>query len=325
MMNQTTNDQLTERLQSRKFRQNYAPPTEDIIFQIQGKNIGTLQSFVVFSGLPKQGKSLFITSAIASAFTTWDIFGMKINFPADRKRLCYIDTESSDFDYYRVLERIKIQMIEDQMPYNFDSFLFREDAPKDIMQMIEIYLQQNPDCSILVLDGILDLISDFNNVEQSFYLVQWLKKITKKNNLLILCVLHLGKKDQNSIGHIGSYLDRKAQSVLKIEKNKEQRTIDMTSVFLRSTDEIEPISIQFQQDRWVQIKTDTKETNDQMVFGMEKAQLLFRILPEPRTYSEILSFLCEFSGKGLTTCKKILRQWIQQGDIYKEGEKYKRK
>jgi hypothetical protein len=62
-----------------------------------------------------------------------------------------------------------------------------------------------------------------------------------------------------------------------------------------------------------------------MVFGMEKAQLLFRILPEPRTYSEILSFLCEFSGKGLTTCKKILRQWIQQGDIYKEGEKYKRK
>ena len=28
--------------------------------------------------------------------------------------------------------------------------------------MIEIYLKENPDCSILVLDGILDLISDFN-------------------------------------------------------------------------------------------------------------------------------------------------------------------
>ena len=91
-----TND-LHEKLLSRKFKQNYQPPDENIIFTIDGKNIGCLQSFVCFQGLPKAGKSTFITSAIASAFTTWDIFGMKLNFPPNRKRICYIDTESSDF------------------------------------------------------------------------------------------------------------------------------------------------------------------------------------------------------------------------------------
>ena len=281
-----TND-LHEKLLSRKFKQNYQPDEQQVIFEINSKIIGCLESFVCFVGMPKAGKSLFITSAIASAFTTWDIFGMKLNFPPNRKRICYIDTESSDFDYYRVLDRIRTQIITDHLPHNFDSFLFREDNPNEIQQMIEIYLKENPDCSILVLDGILDLISDFNSVEQSFYLIQWLKKITKVHNLLILCVLHLGKKDQNSIGHIGSYLDRKAQSVLKIEKNKENKTVDLSATFLRSSDEFEPISIYYSGSGWTQANSNQNKTGT-YIFGMEKISLINRILFEPRKYFLIL-------------------------------------
>lgn len=316
-----TND-LQTKLAQRKFKRGIEAPKEQIILQIQSKTIGCLNSFVVFSGLPKQGKSLFVTSAIASAFTSWDIFQMKLTFPEGRKRICYVDTESSDYDYYKMLERIRKQINDDKLPENFDSFLFREDSPKDIQDMIEIYLSQNPDCSILVIDGILDLIADFNNVEQSFYLVQWLKRITKKHDLLIICVLHLGKKDQHSIGHIGSYLDRKAQSVLRIEKNKEQKTIDLTSQFLRSTDEISPISIQFNTDHWQQV---FQQQESILIFGYEKKQLQNRILPAERTYTEIVEYMSEFTGKGVTTCKKIVKQWIQEGDILKIGEKYKLK
>ena len=318
-----TND-LHEKLLSRKFKQNYQPPEEDIIFTIDGKNIGCLQSFVCFQGLPKAGKSTFITSAIASAFCTWDIFGMKLNFPKNRKRICYIDTESSDFDYYRVLERIRTQIISDFLPHNFDSFLFREDSPNEIQQMIEIYLVENPDCSILVLDGILDLISDFNSVEQSFFLIQWLKKITKIHNLLILCVLHLGKKEQNSIGHIGSYLDRKAQSVLKIEKNKENKTIDLSATFLRSSDEFNPISIYYSGNTWTQAH-NIQEKSGSYIFGMEKTSLLNKILFENQPYSKILSDLEEFTGKGTTTCKKVIKDWILDGSIIKIGDLYKKK
>ena len=318
-----TND-LHEKLISRKFRQGYKPPEENILFSIQGKNIGTSQSFVCFQGLPKAGKSTFITSAIASAFTTWDIFGMKINFPKERRRICYIDTESSDYDYYRVLERIRGQIICDQLPNNFDSFLFREDSPQDIQQMIETYLNENKDCSVLVIDGILDLIADFNSVEQSFYLVQWLKKITKKHDLLILCVLHLGKKDQNSIGHIGSYLDRKSQSVLKIEKNKDQKTIDLVPTFLRSSDEFDPISIRFTGSYWEQVNTHAPTTND-MIYGMEKRSLISRLLQEPKNYKDLVNDLSEFIGKGQSTAKKIIKEWIVKGDILKVGELYKQK
>ena len=318
-----TND-LHEKLNSRKFRNGYKPPEENVIFSIQGKNIGTSQSFVCFQGLPKAGKSTFITSAIASAFTHWDIFGMKINFPKERKRICYIDTESSDFDYYRVLERIRSQIICDPLPHNFDSFLFREDSPQDIQSMIEIYLEENKDCSVLVIDGILDLIADFNSVEQSFYLVQWLKKITKQHDLLILCVLHLGKKDQNSIGHIGSYLDRKSQSVLKIEKNKEKKTLDLIPTFLRSTDDFEPISIQYTGGNWHQVNNDALPKGT-YIYGMEKISLINKLLDHPKNYKDLISDFCEFTGKGQSTAKKIIKDWIAEGSIFKIGELYQKK
>lgn len=322
-MQQLTND-LHEKLKKRKYQANQKPKEENIIFTIRGKNIGTSQSFVCFQGLPKAGKSTFITSAIASAFTTWDIFQMKITFPQERKRICYIDTESSDYDYYRVLERIRQQIIIDQLPHTFDSFLFREDSPNDILEMIELYLSENTDCSVLVIDGILDLLSDFNSVEQSFYLIQWLKKITKKHDLLILCVLHLGKKDQFSIGHIGSFLDRKSQSVIKIEKNKDSKTLDLIPTFLRSSEDFDPISILFQSGAWMEVNNNQVQ-KDQYIFGMEKIALINKLLYEPKAYKDLIQDFCEFTGKGQTTAKKIVKDWIAEGSILKNGDVYKKK
>jgi hypothetical protein len=99
-----TNEEILKLIESKKFKRNHIPETEKVIFSISGKTIGCSQSFVCFQGMPKNGKSLFITSAIASAFTTWDIFEMKINFQNNRKRLCYVDTESSDFDFLKIAQ-----------------------------------------------------------------------------------------------------------------------------------------------------------------------------------------------------------------------------
>lgn len=316
-------NELHEKLHKRKYVNGYKPQEEKILFTIEGKNIGTTQSFVTFQGLPKAGKSTFITSVVASAFTTWDIFSCKLVFPANRKRLCYIDTESSDYDYYRVLERIRQQIITDFLPHNFDSFLFREDSPSEIKEMVEAYLEENKDCSIIVLDGVLDLIQDYNNVEQSFFLIQWLKKITKKYDLLVLLVLHLGKKDQNSLGHIGSYLDRKSQSVLRIEKNKENNTLNLAPQFLRSSEDFNPISIMYQSGSWYQVDSNQK-TND-YIFGIEKISLINKVLDIPKNYNQLLIDLGEVTGKGQTTIKKLLKNWILEGSVIKIDNLYKKK
>jgi hypothetical protein len=319
----TNEKNIFDKLNARRYQKDKAIPVENIAFTIQNKTIGCLQSFVTLSGLPKQGKSLFITSAIASAFTGQAIFDMKLTFPENRDRLCYVDTESSDYDYYKVLERMKRQMNKTELPENFDSFLFREDSHTDILQMIELYLKQHPDCSILIIDGVLDLIADFNNVEQSFSLIQWLKKISKVHNLLICLILHLGKKEGNTLGHIGSYLDRKSQSVLKVEKNKQQRTIDLTAQFLRSADDIDTIAIAHNGFEWIQTK-HTTETN-QPIWTKDKIELINRVVKQPIEFKELIHDLSLVIGKSESTAKKILKEWINSGAIVKKGKFYQKK
>jgi len=318
------NDGIPEKLSSRKYDPTKKIDNVPVIFTIDGKVIGTTQSIVCVQGLPKQGKTLYLTSALASLYTPGDIYGMKLTFPKGRERVCYVDTESSEFDFYNNMSRTAKLMIRNYLPDTFDAFLMREDDPTDIKKMIEEYLTQNPSCGILVIDGVLDLISDFNSVEQSFYLLQWLKKITKTHDLLIIIVLHLGKKDLHGIGHIGSYLDRKSQSVLKIEKNKDQNTFDLTATYLRSADNLDPIRIAWNGSFFYRL--DTEPINDpSAVQGIDKNFLLNRIMPEPVKYDTLVNDLAAAIGKGKTTAKKIIKEWILAGEILKTDQGYKQK
>jgi hypothetical protein len=54
----------------------------------------------------------------------------------------------------------------------------------------------------------------------------------------------LGKKDFNTIGHIGSEVDRRAQSVLTVEKQKDD-TVIWKHKYLRSSGGIKPINVSF--------------------------------------------------------------------------------
>jgi len=240
-----TNDEILKQLQQRKFDPDYIPPPDVKIVTINNKMVASLENYIVLTGLPKTGKSTFLSALIASAFHPGDFFEMKINLPGERKKLCYIDTESSSFDFYRQMERIRKFIDLNRLPGNLDAFAVREDNHKTIMNYVEVYLMNNPECSVLVLDGILDIILNYNDETESRQLVQWIKKITKQYNILIITVLHLGKKDNQTLGHLGSACDRYAQSTLLIEKDKEQQCFTLSSRFMRSDEDFEPVTIKY--------------------------------------------------------------------------------
>ena len=68
---------------------------------------------------------------------------------------------------------------------------------------------------------MLDLIHNFNDEVESKMLIEWLKFLTNEYNVLIIGVVHLGKRDNHTLGHFGSMVDRYAQSVVEVVKDKE--------------------------------------------------------------------------------------------------------
>jgi hypothetical protein len=315
------NDNKIQNLLTRAAKPNYQPAKEPPILTIKGNPIGSKQSFVCFQGLPKAGKSLYITSAIASAFTSNDIFGMKITLPDNKNKIAYFDTEGSEYDFYQIVNRLQWQLGKNNLPENLQLFNCREDSPSEIIELINTYLQLNGEIGCLIIDGILDLVNDFNNIVECNQLIQWLKKITKNYNMLVMVVLHLGKKDKMSLGHLGSFLDRKSQSVLIIEK--ENNIMTMKAQYLRSCEDFKPISVHNVGGQWVETSEGSKVENS--IYGLEKDSLLRILFIEPVTYKQLTEALAERLGKGITTAKKVIKEWIEEGTIHKSGEFYKRK
>jgi len=237
------NHEIDEELFKRSYFNSYTPEKEQKVLQIGGKVIGTLGNICVFSGLPKAGKSTFLNACIAGAFVPYSIFEMAMFLPVGRKAVCYIDTESSEYDFYRSIGRMKTLISFSDMPDYFLAYRMRDLNPKEIQAYIEYIIQLRPDCGVLVIDGLLDLLMNYNDEVESRMLINWLKKITSQANILLIGVVHTGKKDGMTLGHFGSMIDRYCQSVLTVEKDSKEQTFELKGKFLRSDIEFSPIKI----------------------------------------------------------------------------------
>ena len=314
---------IDELLEKRKYNPNYIPSKENIIFTIQDKHIGSLQNFIIFSGLPKAGKSTFICAMISSVFNTYDIFSMKLHTPHNRAKICLIDTESSDYDFYRTINKIKGFADINDLPPNFDAFQVREDSSNAIKQMIERYLELNRDCAILIVDGLLDLLVNYNDEKESSLLTKWLKKITKHYNILLISVLHQSKSNLATTGHIGSASDRFAQSTLDITKDKDKNTYVLSSRFMRSDSDFEPITLMnfnglFQQIETEKQKNTGKKASD--IDEIESKRLLHQIITMPMPYSDISSEIIERTATSKAFAKNLIKLWISKNYIVKDNK-----
>jgi len=314
---------IDELLEKRKYNPNYIPSKENIIFTIQDKHIGSLQNFIIFSGLPKAGKSTFICAMISSVFNTYDIFSMKLHTPHNRAKICLIDTESSDYDFYRTINKIKGFADINDLPGNFDAFQVREDSSNAIKQMIERYLELNRDCAILIVDGLLDLLVNYNDEKESSLLTKWLKKITKHYNILLISVLHQSKSNLATTGHIGSASDRFAQSTLDITKDKDKNTYVLSSRFMRSDSDFIPITLMnfnglFQQIETEKQKNTGKKASD--IDEIESKRLLHQIITMPMPYNDISSEIIERTATSKAFAKNLIKLWISKNYIVKDNK-----
>lgn len=246
-----TKQTVADILKERKFDPKKPRPQNQVVISIREKKVAVNASYCVFTGLPKAGKSSFISALIGSAFIMNPVLNLKINLAKD-KRLGYFDTESSPFDFYNNMERIKYFSNNFGYPRQLDAFNVREDSPTMIKSFINEYMKDGK-CQVLVIDGLLDLVHSFNDETEAKKLTQWFKKITKVYDCVIVTVLHLGKKDLNSLGHVGSTMDRYANSVLEVTKDKELGVYTLSSKFMRSDEDFEPVHIKRYGDGFMEV------------------------------------------------------------------------
>jgi len=234
---------LIQLLVNRHYKKGFQPSEEQIFLKIDDKKIGTKSNIVTLSGLAKAGKSTFLTSIMASAYV-WDnkVHSISLTPDTDKPNIGYFDTESSEWDFYANITRIREQASIPELPMSFNAFSCREDDPDTIKSLIEMYLDSYP-ASVIIIDGVLDIMMDFNDPIESKKTIQWMKKLTKQYNCLLIAVIHLARRESGLLGHFGSMLERYSQSVLEVIKDKETRILELKPKFLRSDADFNTIAL----------------------------------------------------------------------------------
>lgn len=325
---------IAELLNARRYDPNRQPIPEQVVLRINGRRVGSVQNIITLSGKQKQGKSRYLAAIAAAAITGADIFSISVAPPSGRNRVAIFDTEQGEYDFYRQIEQVKKIAGVSHLPAFFDAYTCREDSPVNILKMVNAYLTQHPDCALLFLDGILDLLLDFNNVAESKRLANFLKRISKQHNCLIVGVMHRGKGNDTSIGNIGSMIDRLAQSVLKVEKT-EAGTFRLAAEFMRSDIDFDPVEIYHNGQDWQQVygaapgveippapvrKIMPRPQEIEPLEHRQNVETIFSSIGDFITYDQLIKGIKELYGVGRNWAVDCCKHLRFEGLIFHTGD-----
>ncbi len=182
--------------------------------------LGTYGNLSVVTAPPKTMKTFFI-SLLASVYLSGsNIYGGNLKGHKGNGHLLHIDTEQGLWHCQKVFKR-PLTMDSSINTNNYHTFGLRSIDHKMRIDFIDYYLENKIDKpSLIIIDGIADLCSDANSIIESNALVQRLMEWSAKYKCHIINVIHQNYGSQKlGTGHLGSFLEKKAETVIALEAN----------------------------------------------------------------------------------------------------------
>ena len=146
---------------------------------------------------------------------------LSIKSKIQQPKVCYFATEEHRNSLMLLVRKVH-KLCEWNINKNHRSFkvyTLRRQTPKERSEYICMQIRKDkPD--IVFIDGIRDLLYDFNNIQESNATITSLLKTSEESHCAIVNVLHTnkGSSDSNMRGHLGTELQNKCSDILEVEK-----------------------------------------------------------------------------------------------------------
>ncbi|WP_294481724.1 AAA family ATPase [uncultured Bacteroides sp.] len=201
------------------------------ILKANGTVIGTLGNFSASIGKAKSKKTFNVSAIVAAALKSGTVLLYSAELPKDKCKILYVDTEQSPYHCLKVMERIlrMAGLPTDRDNENLEFLALRKYTPKERIAAVEQAIYNTPDLGFVVIDGIRDMVYDINSPGESTRIISKLMQWTDDRQIHIHTILHQNKGDDNARGHIGTELNNKAETVLLVEKEKNNSDISKVS------------------------------------------------------------------------------------------------
>lgn len=201
------------------------PPTVPPTYCLAGVGVAHPGNLVVIVGDRGAGKSSFFAAGLAAPMAAneeADCLGFESS-NSERRAVLHLDTEQS-LEHFDALVRRSLRRAEvEQPPAWLNSVCLTGCEPLEIIEVLATLLHDATGkyggIHSVWLDGIGDLANSPNDELESNRLVRKLHALAIQYGCPIFAVLHLNPgSDFKSRGHLGSQIERKAETVLKLKK-----------------------------------------------------------------------------------------------------------
>jgi hypothetical protein len=213
--------------------------------------IFTKGNFSMFKGQAKSRKTFglsMIAASLAYNCTIYNTFRPNM----EGKVTLFIDTEQSEYHVYRFVNSVVNLSGFTNQADNFRALCLRPYDTAMRLKIVEFLIYNAKNLGYVIIDGVRDLIKDINSLDEAVMITDKLLRWTKEKDIHISVVLHENPNKNESTkarGHIGTELTNKAETIIRFEKNKDDKR--QTIIYADDTrgEEFEPIYFEIEQNQ----------------------------------------------------------------------------
>lgn len=304
------------------------PPAVLNIIDENGREIPTFTSgsFSAITGKAKSKKTFFVVYLVSS-FLGYVNNKAKGN-PQDRPLTLWFDTEQSPYHLSQMVRRC-CKLINDMNPANLKVYMLRTCTTDERIKLIDYTIKNNPSASLVVIDGIRDLVYDINSPEEATTTATRLMKWSAENDVHIINVLHQNKGDANARGHLGTEITNKAESIISVEVTEDPAISVVTAEYCRDI-MFQPFSFTINDESLPELcdmpetRREAKRDSNPISIPDEKhfeaLNKIYTKADELPVYSKLID---EIIGAfdisfGETKCRRFINHYLSKGWITKQ-------
>lgn len=219
------NNEYLERKDDFVIKDDVDYPDPDYLIEIKGVPTLPKGNIVALSAKWKNGKTFFCDILSAVFLGTNNFPGMQSRKTEGKVQI--FDTEQAMSDTARIRNIIK-ELTSEKRNDDFEVFCMRNalidkfnDDDKEVSRydfISKAIEHDHPD--LVIIDGIADLIYNYNDVIESQLVVNNLASLANRMDCCIVVVMHQNKSktDKTMKGHLGTMLFQKCSDVFNVEK-----------------------------------------------------------------------------------------------------------
>lgn len=185
-----------------------------------------------------KAKKSFLKSALIGCYIGGDSNLLFSNIKTHRSEdFTILDFDTEQGKYYAQRTFRRVQDITGAQYGNYHCYATRQLTSKQRLEMIDYCLKNQSELyktpvKLVSIDGIADLVENTNDIlmskEASDYVMRW----TYDYNIHVTTVIHKSGLTGKPLGHLGTYILKKAESVIDLEKN-EDNSITVSNPYSR--------------------------------------------------------------------------------------------